>query len=117
LIAKILVGDVSDNIEACYINTTFLVKHKIISTKPKKEYIKSNKKLVDSLIRISDTYNIIINLFKYNRSNSNNRNQDENNLNSIFENNQFLVNQHLIDFHFIPDNIKDGILKSFGLNE
>ena len=122
LIAKILVGDVSDNIESCYINSSFLIKHNIISIKPKKEYIKCNKKLVDSLIRTSDTYNIIINLFKYNRNNSGNRNLDENsnkienNLNTIFENNQFLVNQNLIDFHFIPNNIKDGILKSFELS-
>lgn len=103
LITKILIGDVSDNINACYISNDFLKKYNIIF---KNEYIKCTKKNIELILNNADIYKIILNTLLANRKFKFNIE----NLNDIFsKNKQFSANQLLIDMHMIPYNIKDLI--------
>ena len=116
LITKILVGDKSDEIPPCLISSKFLLSTKILTRNTSKEYTNCSIKLVEKMILDSEIYNMLLATFNSNRNksqcNSDGNSEDGNNL---FKNNQFQINQTLIDFHFIPQSIRQNILNIFGL--
>lgn len=83
---KILTGDKSDNIPACYIQQT------VIYPEKNKRFIKCTPKITSLLFNISDWESL---------------------LNDNIKNKQHTVNQTLIDFNFIPKHIKEKVLEYF----
>ena len=68
------------------------------------------------MILDSEIYNMLLTTFNSNRNRSHGGNIDGNSDgNNLFKNNQFQINQTLIDFHFIPQSIRQNILNIFGL--
>ena len=86
---KILSGDTSDNILPCQI------KKKYINENCKNNnYVKCTKSNVKKLLE-KETF--LVDLFSK----------------DIISNNQHIINRNLIDFNFIPNNIKSDIIKEF----
>ena len=88
---KILVGDISDNIQPCYIKRDIINDSK----KYKNNIIKCTKRNISKLVKNEEFLTKILN--------------DP----DLIENRQHLTNRQLIDFNFIPENIKDEIIKNF----
>lgn len=124
LLKKILMGDGSDNILACYIAKEFLVKHNITTTN--RQYLKCNQDLIMKMLNVGsakeELYNILNECRKllasmpepeYNDNQTEHLSQDNNlPVNHIvlpthgpskyFKDNQFLYNARVIDFQNIP---------------
>jgi 5'-3' exonuclease len=101
LLAKILMGDVSDNIPPCMISIKFLKEHGLIKSS-KKEYSKCSKSIINKLLFNNNTllelYNCLLETRKCLLQNKTlSQTQTE-----IFENNQFYLNAKFIDFSNIP---------------
>lgn len=97
LIKKILLGDKSDNINACYINSNLI---NLAGIKTKKKELKCTKKTVDILLKNKLSRNIIYELLNYYRNDKDNYNEFEN---KYFINNKFTKNTLLIDFKMISN--------------
>lgn len=107
LIAKIMLGDKSDNIEPCY------MKEKLY-----KNIIKSNKKelkctpaRVKILLENNNTYAILLDLLQNCRKYINTKNEKKciSIENQYFNDSQFIKNARLIDFRFIPKELIENI--------
>jgi len=117
LIQKILIGDVSDNIPQCYVQSHYLDKHhikyqdkmgKTVTIDNKKvTYVKCNKNLVEKMLKNMEIFLHFSGSLKKNRKISDqmidtteldNQEYDTN----IVWNQHFFYNQQLIDFKKIP---------------
>jgi len=132
LISKILVGDISDNINPCNIKTSLLLYYDIIDysnavSNKNSDYTKCTKNLATKIVNDtnSEIYKILEKLIIKNREFVKSRNMLEAIVNSngdknivdieidnISENGCFTHNQILIDFECIPVKIKNEIEKS-----
>ena len=116
LLVKVLSGDPSDNIPACYLSKSILTKAGIKSTK---DHLKGTDKRCYSLLSNPSAKQTLYNLLNYTRQVIMNKEitysqQDINYMIKITKDNNFLNNLKIIDFHCIPDiynkDVKDNIL-------
>ena len=90
---KILIGDISDNIQPCYIKKELI--NTDSSKKSKKNILKCTKRNISKFVTDKEFINKLLN------------NPD------LIENQQHLKNRNLIDFDYIPKNITEDIIKEF----
>jgi len=117
LIRKILSGDVSDNIEPCFIKSNFIVKDlpktKAAREKAKLEandYKKCTPSIIDKLVIDDSTYDYFV---KYLENLRNNKMSGGGKTCEYVKDNQFAKNATLIDFQMLPDYLKKILLSKF----
>lgn len=112
LLAKILMGDISDNIPPCNISTQFLKDNKLIKNS-KKQYSKCTKSLINKLLF---NKNILTEIYKYlvdtRKCLLENKSLTLSQI-DIFENNQFYLNAKFIDFNNIPNKYQIKMFKIY----
>ena len=116
LLVKVLSGDPSDNIPACYLSKSILTKAGIKSTK---DYLKGTDKRCYSLLSNPGAKQKLYDLLNYTRQVIMNKEitynqQDINYMTKITKDNHFLNNLKIIDFYCIPEvhykDVNDTIL-------
>lgn len=104
LMSKILMGDVSDNINACEIDVGF-IKSEDCSSRTK-QYKKCTKAVVSKLLENDEKY---LHLEKYLEEIRSGILQNDGGDFNMFSSKQFFDNALLIDFRMIPNNLKENI--------
>jgi hypothetical protein len=108
LIEKILLGDKSDFIKACYMKKELF--GDIISSS--KDTLKCTPKKVEQLLDNTKTYNLLVDMLNICRESNTKSTYDSNCINienTYFVDNQFTKNAKLIDFQFIPKHLYEKI--------
>ena len=105
LLSKILLGDKSDNINACTIDSGFL-NTGICSTK----YKNINKKIINDIFNNLDKYNVLIKLLNDIRNNKLINEIENKNIINI---NKFKHNCNMIDFKMLPHKLNIKLYKLF----
>ena len=93
LTIKILLGDRSDNIPACYILSEVFRIYNPSKSKARNKYLKCTKKM--ACYYASNLDKLSADIVKYPE---------------LFKDNQYKINQSLIDFNYIPDHIRTKII-------
>jgi 5'-3' exonuclease len=118
LIRKILTGDVSDNIEACYVSIEYLksldpLKNNSKTTKNgncEDDYKKCTPAVITKIVENPNSYAKLVDILNYIRSNKTNTSTDKCN---FIKNNQFIKNATIMDFKMIPDILKNKLHSYF----
>ena len=92
---KILTGDISDNIQACFISKKIIGPKYKNPKKIKPTWVKCTKRNIGKLLDNPEFINTIL------------ENTD------LIENKQHLINRQLIDFNYIPEDIKTNVIDNF----
>ena len=93
LTIKILLGDRSDNIPACYMLSEVYKIYDPSKSKSRNKYLKCNKKI--ACYYASNLDKLSADIVKYPE---------------LFKDNQYKINQSLIDFNYIPSHIRTKII-------
>ena len=102
LISKILLGDISDNIKGCSIDSGFCNNTTHICNG---EYKKIHKSMINTILNNKEKYEILHNILLEIQNNSNN--QINNSIyTKIFIDDKFKKNAMLMDFKMIPNELK-----------
>jgi len=118
LISKILLGDKSDNIRNCTIDSGYL--HNGI---PNNKFKNVTKKCLESIFDNTEKYTFLNTLLNDIRTNINNIELDNSNI-SIYSNNKittckyidintFIHNCNMMDFQMLPEKLKDNLYSIF----
>ena len=104
LISKILLGDVSDNIKGCMIDSGFINNNNNTNTNIcNGEYRKIHKSLIKLIIDNKDKYEILQNILYQLRNNNNTLDT------KLFLDDKFKKNAILMDFKLIPNELKNNL--------
>lgn len=98
LLKKIMLGDKSDNIPACFMTRKLI---DLAGISSKKETLKCTPAKVDKIMETADSHNAIIQLLKLTRENKKEASKLES---SLFLDKQFTKNSLIIDFAQIPNS-------------
>lgn len=126
LIRKILTGDVSDNIEACYISNEYLKsldpskqakgkeksKSKEKSISKDDEYKKCTPAVITKMVENIESYSKLVTILKNLRHNKMINCSDETICDFIKEN-QFVKNATIMDFKMIPNDLESNLHDKF----
>ncbi len=118
LIRKILTGDVSDNIEACYVSIEYLKSLDPLKNNSKKtkngncddDYKKCTPAVITKIVENPNSYAKLIDILNYIRSNKTDASTDKCN---FIKNNQYIKNATIMDFKMIPDILKNKLHSYF----
>jgi len=112
LICKILIGDKSDNIKCCRINSNFIYDKNDNKNDNKNEYRNIYKGTLEMIVNNEIKYNILKNILYDIRNNINNTNNTNNTNNIIFDD-KFKKNTILMDFQMLPNELKIDLENKF----
>ena len=111
LVKKILSGDVSDNIDSCYVCCDYLVEHCGVKSVGKEEFKKCTPAIIEKMVTNDESYSIIIGFITKMRKKEHIVAED---ILKVFKDvEQFTKNVLIIDFKMIPIELKSNLLAKF----
>ena len=113
LIYKLLIGDTSDNIEACHIKTQWLFQNNIITRRGKSDYTKCTPTIAKRILDQTEVYQQMATIIKHNRDQHTSQISYQDMIKDTYTQNGILTrNQLLIDMKMIPHDINTGVIGS-----